>query len=1777
MASAVSSPHFAYRRFFEDGSGGCPPVFHCRSEHSGRELYEGLDGIHGPGTGGQHGVGWRCGVLGLSVSFWRFARVSSLRNWLGGRCPGALCFRVSGRSSASGGGGCRRRIWVGSGESHGTNGVGCGKDECGYAGAVGSTSSYKALSQFFTDCGSTTCNEVTSSQQASGEVSGHGCFRCDCSFGCGCERECPSGDAKADWGWSSQGQEVAGAGFGSFSKAHAEEECVVRERDRRRRRGGRRWWIAGCIFYACSGQIHQTADKDRICFDSGEKEEVSGVSRGSCIGWDIFNGTDGIRNFGEWEESSCCQTGATQFSSGGTGRDLPTGGTLYDGRPVACRAACADFVGQSVDRTSQQDRQLQDFSSLCVERRRGVGCADSWQHGIGSCSGIPIGAHVGSNCCGPWKLGTKCRAQSRTTATYVGAGYAFSPKPTRWRGTIQSFARPALGGGVLGTPERSGGISESEGQARKEGDGGGHGITKSKRQSKGKGCGKQRKHGLSEQAATMEQPGGLVDASTKTAHVLGSRAPTIAVAPFLNSWPRLLLRSGGALGEFLQSMLNIVPENRDDSTGCGSTWPIPMPYPEAFRSSGTGSMWRKKRLCLQVLVLNWFWLGVPSKCPDILWLGRRLSARQWRIVSTLENLAEDANSLLEVDAMGMGRTAGKIELQDNDLAAIHRACDSLRGYGAGPVSHPCSVHGEPGDEDEDYDGEHGVFVGTAPGSSYVAAKPIVAERLQFGPEPRFDPVPYLDVITAEMYENPRSFSDFKAANPPVGRVRGARGEIKELYKKLALTKRLVPLKSERVDSRFTSGLFAVVKDLERDRLIMDSRPANAAEEGLNKWTQCAASAFNVGQVEIRPGEILVMSGQDIKDFYYQFRIGPERSARNALSGKMSREELAEIFGSKVQIPEEGGFVGLNTLAMGDICACEFAQGSHLGLLLQAGAVRPPELLRYRSPSPRSCFSVGVVIDDLVMLERVLEAGNCGSTISEVRMGRAEQAYHKAGLPTNPKKAFYKETAASFWGISVDGIKGTMRPNPQRLWPLELITWRVVMLGLVTTSLLESLVGSWVSVFMQRRRMLSVLDLCFRAIHSGAAPDHVLRMSPALKDELVSCCVLGTMTVSNLRAAMLPMMKATDASDWGMAAVEASIPVDIAREAARFSLTKSMWSKLLPPSKAWLKVKNMISAAEEMPGGEAYNTHPFWSVLANYPKYEELWRRPYERVCHINIGELAAHLKEEARVGSHHPSSRCCYGLDSQVALGALIKGRSASAGLNALLRRSLAICLGYDFYGAYGYFPSAINRSDGPTRGVPPAPPSIKEPYFWKTLAKGECGQFEEWMNSMGVPDTEAACIAEFAPLGAEQAMSDEEVANAERAEYMEKEEKLTMQKEPGPPTEELDAAEVELSEEAVRLLNSVPSKFVWWPIGASRRFTKPGALDLYSGTAGVARHLLKMGCPFVVVVDWKMGSEADLLQKDVQQLALDLVVHKAVEVAGSALICSSFSKAITPAVRSPRFPRGLPGMRRSMRLKVSQGNAHSDFNATLVVVAEENGVWFWLENPDSSYLWIQCGYARFRRPDSDWLYRADFCRFGTKWRKRTRVATSLPTLRGRRVLCRCNPPRHFQLRGQHPSLRKPWTAVAEPYPRGLAASIARAICAATGWGKRHGDCSKTGGGRIGEARNPGPRRAPVPRRSLESRPVQGQGTSFGTFSGCSVVSGSCYPEVWWQWISTRWSSALLSTSGVGGSAESAAAETSGTHLLGSGFAMGTIRADWTPDSDAAPLVGGDGDAGLAF
>jgi hypothetical protein len=127
--------------------------------------------------------------------------------------------------------------------------------------------------------------------------------------------------------------------------------------------------------------------------------------------------------------------------------------------------------------------------------------------------------------------------------------------------------------------------------------------------------------------------------------------------------------------------------------------------------------------------------------------------------------------------------------------------------------------------------------------------------------------------------------------------------------------------------------------------------------------------------------------------------------------------------------------------------------------------------------------------------------------------------------------------------------------------------------------------------------------------------------------------------------------------------------------------------LLPPLKAWKRVKQMLLPEEELPGSEVFDVHPFREDLACCVSYKEEWRKPHSRSVHVNVGELRGYLIEEKRLCKQYSSFRFPAGLDSQVALGALVKGRSSSRALNAELSRSLGYHLGSDVYPGYGYFP----------------------------------------------------------------------------------------------------------------------------------------------------------------------------------------------------------------------------------------------------------------------------------------------------------------------------------------------------------------------------------------------------------------------------------------------------------------------------------------------------------
>ena len=909
------------------------------------------------------------------------------------------------------------------------------------------------------------------------------------------------------------------------------------------------------------------------------------------------------------------------------------------------------------------------------------------------------------------------------------------------------------------------------------------------------------------------------------------------------------------------------------------------------------------------------------------------------------------------------------------------------------------------------------------------------------------------------------------------------------------------------------------------------------------------------QSHLEPGRF---AGTDLIYCFYQFKTSTQRTTRNLLVGDLDVQEANEVFGHDCReyVLEDGRVrVGLSSLAMGDSSACNFAQASHLGVLLQAGALHVGELLVHAAAPPRNLLSVGLVIDDLIIIERVLTSQLAAirdgefTPASSRRLDAALAGYAVAPLNYSEKKTFRAVTKAIFWGSDCCGETGIVRAAPSKFWPLVLLTMRVLQLGLTTRGLLESLLGSWVAVFLLRRRLLSLIDVTFRAVQVGTSRT-IIRLSPELAAELASFVSLGFLAVVELRAQPCAAIFATDASSQWQAAVSAPVSASVVSEALRHSLQKGAWSRLLSPPSAWLKEHDMLEPQQELPGEQPFAAHPLAAALAQVPQFRVLWRREYKSRVHINVAELEAYLREEARLAGRACAAKALFGLDSQVALGALVKGRSASPILNRMLSASLGPLLGSRIFPHFMFFPSALNPADDPTRHAEVRLPSLPKPDWWAALEQNDAGPLDAWLARVSSTDPEGFDQSTLVELGGSRPLvllSNRELERrsarldfkapepdsfgcgavgsnraaktggpdapdsnraARRKLHFErlrecKQQRRSISSQPAVPTS--PAIGESVPREAQRMLEVFSPAQVFSP-SSRPDFTRQGVLDLFSGRCGVARQLIRMSAPWVVTFELERGAEQDLNCLNLRARLERLVDLGAFKVIGGAPVCASFSRAVRPPVRTASQPNGLPGLTPAMHDKVRIGNSQNQWIAKLRDRALALGLWYWFENPDTSFFWSMPSWEREKPPGSPWTFRYDNCRFGTRWRKRSKIATNL-SLAGARLLC-CKKVRHLGLAGYSHAHKAPWTRVAQAYPAGLCRILATAAAAAAGWTSvRPMDaaaCARCGSGcRVGEASNPGPRH-PTPAARAAAR-----GSSLEEQTLHSHVSGNLSTMAW--------------------------------------------------------------------
>ena len=135
-------------------------------------------------------------------------------------------------------------------------------------------------------------------------------------------------------------------------------------------------------------------------------------------------------------------------------------------------------------------------------------------------------------------------------------------------------------------------------------------------------------------------------------------------------------------------------------------------------------------------------------------------------------------------------------------------------------------------------------------------KPVDAGRLSFPGKPSFDPTPYLDPISKQIYVDPlkvRTDPQNFVGRLPKLKVHCSRNEKAKLFSLLDASDRLRLHHPQQVAPDYGSGLFSVTKDLNRDRLILDSRGANLLETPPRRWTRSLAAAESLTKFVLDDG------------------------------------------------------------------------------------------------------------------------------------------------------------------------------------------------------------------------------------------------------------------------------------------------------------------------------------------------------------------------------------------------------------------------------------------------------------------------------------------------------------------------------------------------------------------------------------------------------------------------------------------------------------------------------------------------------------------------------------------------------------------------------------------------------------------------------------------------------------------------------------------------------------------------------------------------------------
>ena len=542
-------------------------------------------------------------------------------------------------------------------------------------------------------------------------------------------------------------------------------------------------------------------------------------------------------------------------------------------------------------------------------------------------------------------------------------------------------------------------------------------------------------------------------------------------------------------------------------------------------------------------------------------------------------------------------------------------------------------------------------------SSSVAAVPLVANRVALPSSA--GAVDMLDVLPpsiAAVYRQPATCLATTSQRPSrvVPRVFAAAGEYGKLVRRMTahgmLTFTTQPL--------VINGLFGVAKPDGSIRLIVDGRPANAIFAEPPHVDLPTPDLLP--RLQVAPNTTMYVAKSDLADFFYRFRVPAWMHRYFALPGLTAGDAgVGAQYGAATTV-----YPCVTVLAMGWSHSVYITQVAHLHLCDTSTRLLACDRITSSSDLLVNRTRHLVYIDDVVMVG-----------LDPDDMAARQREYlavaDARGLPAKPSKVVAPTPhGVDCLGLELVGTDCVSAPRADKPHRLRMDTIALARRHTCTGRELAAVVGRWTWFMLVSRSALA----CFSSVYRFAlcADRNRWVMWASVRRELLHAVAIGPLLTASLSSNWCGHIVATDASTDGLGVVAAEAPQQLVVVAARAAGS--------------LVAKDAAATALD----QSLVTRPWTTWVATR------WRAPE----HINSLELRAISTGVRRVLSSPLTigRRLLLLCDSQVAVGALAKGRSSARTILLRLRPLTALLLSSGLLLYPRWVASALNPADGPSR-----------------------------------------------------------------------------------------------------------------------------------------------------------------------------------------------------------------------------------------------------------------------------------------------------------------------------------------------------------------------------------------------------------------------------------------------------------------------------------------------